>query len=142
MVGERQRSHAPVTAAPGRCRRGEAGQGGPRAQPTVPGEGSEVTSWLYPKPRSPQLPLSPCWMLPAETQPRGSSELCLQMTARGGWMLLTLLCRPGSALQEVNLEGALTHRTLRPCCISQEVAVSPATFPLLLLPCPISVSAV
>ena len=121
---------------------GDAEQGGQTAQPVGPGKSSEVTSWPYPEPHSPPVLVSPCGMLPAETQPHGSTELCLQMTARGGWMLLTLLCQLGSALQEVNLEGAVTHRALWPCSVSQEVALSPATLPLLLLPCPLSVSGV
>lgn len=80
------------------------------------------------------VPVSPCWMLPAETQPRRSTEFPLPMPARGGWILLT---RPGSTLQVAIREGAVAHeppcRTVFHSCISLFAAIAR----LLLLPCPI-----
>lgn len=141
MVGGRQCSNAPASPGLRVVGPGEAGQRGQTTQTLAPGKSSEVAAWWFLKPCSPSESVLPCWVLPAETQPCGSTDLCLRMSAGGGWMLLVSPCRRGSGLQEANLEGAATHRNLRPLCISQDVALPPATLQLL-LPCPLSVSGV
>lgn len=78
------------------------------------------------------VPVSPCWMLPAETQPCRSTEFPLPTPARGGWMLLAW---PDSALRVAIWEGAAPHEPLGPTIFPSAISLSAAITPLLLLPC-------